>query len=213
MHPVLRDGEYVYVLWPHGRPLDGASRLPSARPRASRWSCPGPKRTPGPALRLRGGLDHPGGPLGTGSCGPDCRRQQGADRCQDQLQRAGRLPPRPSAGARGRRAAGPGSPAELSAASRDRAAARAGAPQRDGPADRDAILALTAEAFAVSPVTGLPVEGEPVEVEVLRAALRLRGIPAGFSVVAELDGEIVGHVISTRGWVEDSSCWGSGPSV
>ncbi|WP_314215276.1 ACT domain-containing protein [Pseudarthrobacter equi] len=23
MHPVQRDGEYVYVLWPHGRPLEG----------------------------------------------------------------------------------------------------------------------------------------------------------------------------------------------
>ena len=23
MHPVLREGEYVYVLWPHGRPLAG----------------------------------------------------------------------------------------------------------------------------------------------------------------------------------------------
>ena len=24
MHPELREGEYVYALWPHGRPLAGA---------------------------------------------------------------------------------------------------------------------------------------------------------------------------------------------
>ena len=24
MHPVLREGEYVYALWPHGKPLAGA---------------------------------------------------------------------------------------------------------------------------------------------------------------------------------------------
>ena len=47
------------------------------------------------------------------------------------------------------------------------------------PADRPAILALTAAAFAVSPGHRAAVDGEPEEVELLAAALRVRGIPAG----------------------------------
>ena len=79
------------------------------------------------------------------------------------------------------------------------------------PGDRDAVLALTAEAFAVSPVTGLPVEGEPVEVRVLRELFAADEYLPEFSIVAELDGEIVGHVISTRAWVEDLELLGLGP--
>ena len=78
-------------------------------------------------------------------------------------------------------------------------------------ADRDKILALTAEAFAVSPVTGLPVKGEPFEVEVLRQLFDCAEYLPEFSVVAELAGEIVGHVISTRGWVGDYGLLGLGP--
>lgn len=79
------------------------------------------------------------------------------------------------------------------------------------PRDRDALLALTAEAFAVSPVTGLPVEGEPVEVKVLRELFLAAEYLPEFSIVAELDGEIVGHVISTRAWVGDLELLGLGP--
>ena len=78
-------------------------------------------------------------------------------------------------------------------------------------ADRAAILKLTAEAFAISPATGLPVEGEPVEVKVLHALFDAKEYLPGFSVVAVLDGEVVGHVISTRGWVGGHGLLGLGP--
>ncbi|WCI09544.1 hypothetical protein PJ267_08320 [Arthrobacter sp. OVS8] len=34
MHPELREGEFVYVLWPHGRPSPVRSLPPSVRQRA-----------------------------------------------------------------------------------------------------------------------------------------------------------------------------------
>ena len=79
------------------------------------------------------------------------------------------------------------------------------------PADRPAILALTAAAFAVSPVTGHPVDGEPEEVPLLAALFDCEEYLPEFSVVAELDGEIVGHVISTRGRVGELELLGLGP--
>ena len=79
------------------------------------------------------------------------------------------------------------------------------------PADRPAILALTAAAFAVSPVTGLPVEGEPEEVQLLAALFDCEEYLPEFSIVAELDGGIVGHAISTRGRVGELELLGLGP--
>ncbi|MCU1566034.1 MAG: GCN5-related N-acetyltransferase [Pseudarthrobacter sp.] len=79
------------------------------------------------------------------------------------------------------------------------------------PEDRGAILALTAEAFAISPATGLPAEGEPVEVNLLRELFEAKEYLPGFSVVAVLEGEVVGHVISTRGWVDTHELLGLGP--
>lgn len=81
----------------------------------------------------------------------------------------------------------------------------------EAPEDRKAILALTADAFAVSPATGLQVEGEPVEVRVLRGLFESKDYLPEFSVVAVLDGEVVGHVISTRGWVGGHGLLGLGP--
>ena len=81
----------------------------------------------------------------------------------------------------------------------------------EAPEDREAILALTAEAFAVSPATGQKAEGEPVEVRVLRGLFESKEYLPEFSVVAVLNGEVVGHVISTRGWVGDHGLLGLGP--
>ncbi|WCI09543.1 ACT domain-containing protein [Arthrobacter sp. OVS8] len=81
------------------------------------------------------------------------------------------------------------------------------------PEDRPYVLALTAAAFAVSPVTGLPVQGEPEEVGLLAALFECEDYLPEFSIVAELDGEIVGHVISTRGWVGSWSSWDWAPSA
>ena len=72
-------------------------------------------------------------------------------------------------------------------------------------------VGLTAEAFAVSPATGLKAEGEPVEVRVLRGLFESKEYLPEFSLVAVLDGEVVGHVISTRGWVGDHGLLGLGP--
>ena len=81
------------------------------------------------------------------------------------------------------------------------------------PADRPALLALAAAAFAVSPVTGQRVDGEPEEVELLARLFECEEYLPEFSIVAELDGEIVGHVISTRGWAGELNCWAWAPSA
>ncbi|MEQ4520775.1 N-acetyltransferase [Pseudarthrobacter sp. B907] len=105
---------------------------------------------------------------------------------------------------------------ELSAASRTaNGGGQQSAPtlllRTEEPEDRQAILALTAAAFAISPVTGLPVEGEPGEVDLLRRLFECREYLPEFSIVAELDGEIVGHVISTRGRAGELELLGLGP--
>ncbi|KRE77326.1 N-acetyltransferase [Arthrobacter sp. Soil763] len=79
------------------------------------------------------------------------------------------------------------------------------------PADRAELLALTAAAFTISPVTGERVEGEPEEVELLRRLFNCPEYLPEFSIVAELDGELVGHVISTRGRAGELELLGLGP--
>jgi len=73
--------------------------------------------------------------------------------------------------------------------------------------DRPAILDLLGRAFADQQNAGR----EPVEVELAR---KLFGCPEylpALSLVAEKDGRIVGHVISTRGWIGDRPSLGLGP--
>ncbi|MEE2570851.1 ACT domain-containing protein [Pseudarthrobacter sp. J64] len=79
------------------------------------------------------------------------------------------------------------------------------------PADRPAILGLIGEAFAVSPVTGRPVEEPIVEVGLLEELFDCAEYLPELSVVAEYDGRIVGYAISTRGWVDDFPLLGLGP--
>ena len=50
-----------------------------------------------------------------------------------------------------------------------------------------------------------------MEVGLLRELFDCEEYLPEFSIVAELDGEIVGHVISTRGWVGDLELLGLGP--
>ena len=47
--------------------------------------------------------------------------------------------------------------------------------------------------------------------ELLRRLFECQEYLPEFSIVAELDGEIVGHVISTRGWVGELELLGLGP--
>lgn len=211
MHPAQRQGEYVYVLWPHGRPLAGhieaavreAEGLTVVLPRAEAdrlglaYDFVGAWLT----LQIHSALEAVGLTAAVSraltEAGISCNVLAGIH--HDHLLVPVADAPRALevlAGLKARSRAEP----------RDRVLLR-----DEKPADREAILALTAEAFAVSPVTGLPVDGEPVEVGLLRMLFEAAEYLPGFSIVAELDGEVVGHVISTRGWVGNEGLLGLGP--
>lgn len=211
MHPVQREGEYVYVLWPHGRPLAGhieaavreAEGLTVVLPRAGADQLGLPYDFVGAwiTLQIHSVLEAVGLTAAVSraltEAGVSCNVLAGFH--HDHL-----LVPVADAPRAMEVLAG--------LAARSRAEPLAGVLLRDEtPADREAILALTAEAFAVSPVNGLPVEGEPVEVNLLRELFDADEYLPDFSIVAELDGEVVGHVISTRGWVGESNLLGLGP--
>ena len=75
--------------------------------------------------------------------------------------------------------------------------------RRERPADSDTVRALHLAAFAVDPVTGT--HRGPAEVPEAPLVDALRedaGCLPPLSLVAEADGEVVGHVIATRGWLE-----------
>jgi predicted N-acetyltransferase YhbS len=211
MRPVQRGGEYVYVLWPHGRPLAGgveaavreAEGLTVVLPRAEAdrqglaYDFVGAWIT----LEIHSALEAVGLTAAVSKALTDARISCNvlAGFHHDHLLVPVADAPRALEVL-----------AELSAQYSD-----VPRPElllrNETPEDRDAILALTAEAFAVSPATGLPAEGEPVEVKVLRALFDAKEYLPGFSVVAVLDGGIVGHVISTRGWVGEHELLGLGP--
>lgn len=213
MHPALRKGEYVYVLWPHGKPLMGgieaavreAEGLTVVLPRAEadRLELPYDFVAAWITLEVHSELEAVGLTAAVSRALTQARiscnvlagfhhdhllvRVGDAARALEVL-------------------------AELSAANApDPEPVRELVLRNENPEDRAAILRLTAEAFAVSPVTGLPVEGQPVEVELLRQLFDSEEYLPAFSVVAELDGEIVGHVISTRAWVNGLELLGLGP--
>ncbi|BCW18540.1 hypothetical protein NtRootA9_12480 [Arthrobacter sp. NtRootA9] len=211
MRPVQRDGEYVYVLWPHGRPLEG--RIEAAvreaegltvvltRAEADRLGLSYDFVAAWITLEVHSALEAVGLTAAIGKAltdaGISCNVLAGFH--HDHL-----LVP-VADGPRALQVL-----ADLSAESRD--TPRPGLVLRsETPADREAILALTAAAFAVSPATGLPAEGEPVEVKILRALFDDDAYLPELSVVAVLGGEVVGHVISTRGWVDGKELLGLGP--
>lgn len=211
MHPVQREGEYVYVLWPHGRPLAAgiqaavreAEGLTVVLPRAEAdrqglsYDFVGAWIT----LQIHSDLEAVGLTAAVSRALTEARISCNvlAGFHHDHLLVPVADAPRALEVL-----------AELAARNRD-------APDRElmlrseNPADREAILALTAEAFAISPATGLPAGGEPVEVGLLRALFDAEEYLPHLSVVAVQDGEIVGHVISTRGWVGDQGLLGLGP--
>lgn len=211
MHPVQREGEYVYVLWPHGRPLAAgiqaavreAEGLTVVLPRAEAdrqglsYDFVGAWIT----LQIHSDLEAVGLTAAVSRALTEARISCNvlAGFHHDHLLVPVADAPRALEVL-----------AELAARNRD-------APDRElmlrseNPADREAILALTAEAFAISPATGLPAGGEPVEVGLLRALFDAEEYFPHLSVVAVQDGEIVGHVISTRGWVGDQGLLGLGP--
>jgi predicted N-acetyltransferase YhbS len=211
IHPVVRDGDYVYALWPHGKPLDAgieaavreaegltvvlsreeADRLGLAYDFVAAWI----------TLQVHSELEAVGLMAAVGKALTDARISCNvlAGFHHDHL-----LVPVADA-ARAVEVL-----AELSAESRHQPRPEL-VLRNETEADRGAILAMTAEAFAISPATGLPAEGEPAEVEVLRQLFECEEYLPEFSIVAELDGEVVGHVISTRGWVAGHQLLGLGP--
>jgi predicted N-acetyltransferase YhbS len=217
MRPVRRPGEYVYVLWPHGRPLAAgmeaavreAEGLTVVMPRAQAdqeglsYDFVGAWIT----LQIHSALEAVGLTAAVSKALTDARISCNvlAGFHHDHLLVPVADAPRAL-----------GVLAELAA--QNAPSHRVGKALRPGlllreemPEDRNAILALTAEAFAVSPATGLPAEGEPVEVNVLRELFAATEYIPEFSLVAVLDGEVVGHVISTRGWAGGKELLGLGP--
>jgi predicted N-acetyltransferase YhbS len=203
LRPALREGDYVYALWPHGKPLAGdieaavreaegltvvlrrteADRLGLSYDFVAAWI----------TLQVHSALEAVGLTAAVSAAltkaGISCNVLAGFH--HDHL-----LVPSDDAG----RAL-----EVLTLLGR-------GLVLRDEqPGDREALLALTAEAFAISPVTGLPVDGTPIEVGVLRELFECPEYIPALSIVAELGGEIVGHVISTRGWVGELELLGLGP--
>lgn len=203
LHPVLRDGEYVYALWPHGRPLEGnieaavreaeGLTVVVARTEADRLGLSYDFVAAWITLQVHSALEAVGLTAAVSSAfthaGISCNVLAGfhhdhllvpVEEAGHALEVLGRL---------GR-----------------------GLVLRDErPADRAEILELTAEAFAISPVTRLPVEGTPIEVGLLQELFNCEEYLPEFSVVAEMGGEIVGHVIATRGWAGELPLLGLGP--
>ena len=75
--------------------------------------------------------------------------------------------------------------------------------RRERPADHAAVRALHRAAFAVDPVSGVPRRADEVpEVRLVDALREDAGFLPHLSLVAEDGGDVVGHVIATRGWLE-----------
>lgn len=193
IHPVVREGDYVYALWPHGKPLEGgveaavreaegltvvlrrdeAERLGLSYDFVAAWI----------TLQVHSALEAVGLTAAVssalGTAGISCNVLAGFH--HDHL-----LVPTDQAG----------HAMDVLTLLQKGLVLRG-----ETPADREKILALTAAAFSISPVTGLPVEGTPIEVGLLKGLFECGEYLPDFSIVAELGGEIVGHVISTRGYV------------
>lgn len=212
MHPELREGEYVYALWPHGKPLAGA--IAAAVREAEGLTVVLPRNEADSlglsydfvaawiTLQVHSSLEAIGLTAAVSaalteakiSCNvlagfhhdhllvPVADTERALEVLHELVAANGVYKPAP----------------ELVLRSEE-------------PADRPAILALTAAAFAISPATGEQVDGEPEEVELLARLFECQEYLPAFSIVAELAGEIVGHVISTRGWVDGLELLGLGP--
>ncbi|WP_028266383.1 N-acetyltransferase [Arthrobacter sp. MA-N2] len=193
MHPIARDGDYVYALWPHGKALEGgveaavreaegltvvlrreeAERLGLSYDFVAAWI----------TLQVHSALEAVGLTAAVSSAltaaGISCNVLAGFH--HDHL-----LVPSAQRGHAMQVLELLGQGVVL---------------RTETPADRGEVLELTASAFSISPVTGLPVEGSPAEVKLLQELFHCDGYLPEFSIVAEIGGEIVGHVISTRAWI------------
>jgi len=80
-------------------------------------------------------------------------------------------------------------------------------------ADVPAIRAVTSAAFASAPHSAPPVDasGEPGEATLVGWLREDEGWIPALSLVAVLDGELVGHAVCTRGYVDSTPALGLGP--
>jgi len=203
MHPVVREGDYVYALWPHGRPLEGGVEaavreaegltVVLRRDEAERLGLEYDFVAAWITLQVHSALEAVGLTAAVssalGAAGISCNVLAGFH--HDHLL----VPAGDSVHA-----------LEVLALLQKGLVLRT-----ETPADREEILALTAAAFSISPVTGLPVEGTPLEVGLLQELFECGEYLPEFSIVARLGGEIVGHVISTRGSLDGHAFLGLGP--
>lgn len=211
IHPVLRQGEYVYVLWPYGRPL--AAGIEAAVREAEGLTVVLP-RAEADKLELRYDFVAAWITLEVHSS----LEAIGLTAVVSAALTSARISCNVLAGFHHDHLLVPVADAdraleilhEIAAESSDHPAPEL-VLRSERPEDRPAILGLTAAAFAVSPATGLPVDGEPAEVGLLQQLFDCDEYLPQFSIVAEQDGEVVGHVISTRGWVGDLELLGLGP--
>ncbi|MFJ5955495.1 N-acetyltransferase [Paenarthrobacter sp. NPDC092416] len=203
LHPVVRDGDYVYALWPHGKALEGdveaavreaegltvvlrreeADRLGLAYDFVAAWI----------TLQIHSALEAVGLTAAVSAAlthaGISCNVLAGFH--HDHL-----LVPVAEVGR---------------AMDVLQLLSRGIVLRTERPEDRDEILELTARAFSVSPVTGQPVEGTPMEVGLLKSLFECDEYIPELSIVAEIGGDIVGHAISTRGWIGDLELVALGP--
>lgn len=203
LHPVAREGDYVYALWPHGRPLEGAIEAAVReaegltvvlhRDEADKLGLSYDFVASWITLQVHSALEAVGLTAAVSAAlthaGISCNVLAGFH--HDHL-----LVPSADAGR---------------ALDVLRLLARGVVLRSERPEDRPEILELTARAFSVSPVTGEPVEGTPIEVGLLRELFDCSEYIPEFSIVAEMGGEIVGHAISTRGWIDDLELIALGP--
>jgi putative acetyltransferase len=85
--------------------------------------------------------------------------------------------------------------------------------RRTTAADRDSIRALTAAAFVSAPHAAPPADatGDPGEAALVGWLLDEPDAIPALSLQAETDDQAVGHVICSRGYVDDAPALGLGP--
>ncbi|UKA63865.1 N-acetyltransferase [Arthrobacter sp. FW306-04-A] len=203
MHPVVRHGDYVYALWPHGKPLEGnieaavreaeGLTVVLRREEAERLGLSYDFEAAWITLQIHSALEAVGLTAAVSSAltaaGISCNVLAGFH--HDHL-----LVPSAERG---------------HAMGVLQRLAQGLVLRTEKPADREGVLDLTASAFSISPVTGLPVEGIPAEVKLLRELFDCDEYLPEFSIVAEIGGEIVGHIISTRARLGNLELLGLGP--
>ena len=79
------------------------------------------------------------------------------------------------------------------------------------PTDIEAIHSVTAAAFRKAEHAAPEVDGEPGEAALVGWLRADAGWIPELSLVAELDGVVVGHVVATRGYVGEQPALGLGP--